>query len=125
MSVNTVSKPSYQETPGGPFAKGNPGKPKGARHMTTKIMEAITRVSEENGTPEDVQIVRALIDKAKNGDVQAIKLIMNYTDGMPPQDIDVTSDGEKVLQGVIVLPPLHADSLAAQSGPTDGSPSQD
>ena len=76
------------------FLPGNPGKPKGTRHMTTKIMEAIMRVSEDGGSTEDVQIVRALVKKAKEGDVAAVKLIINYTDGMPPQDIDVTSGGQ-------------------------------
>lgn len=76
----------------GKFLPGNPGKPKGARHMTTKIMEAIVRVSEGGTEPEDVQLVRTLLAKAKEGDMQAMKLIFNYVDGMPPQSLDLETN---------------------------------
>lgn len=72
-----------------PGVSGNPkGKPKGARHLTTKIIEAITKVSDGEGSPEDEQLVRILLKKAKEGDMQAMKLIFNYVDGMPVQGIE-------------------------------------
>jgi hypothetical protein len=89
MSANTEAKPTYQETPGGPFAKGNPGKPKGARHLTTKIMEAIERVSEGSTEPKDSALVKKLIEMAEGGDMQAMKLIFNYVDGMPVQGLEL------------------------------------
>lgn len=89
MSENTEEKRPYQEKPGGPFAKGNPGKPVGARHMTTRLIEAITAVSDEKGTSEDKEIVKTLVKKAKDGDPQAMKLIFNYIDGMPTQSVNL------------------------------------
>ena len=103
MTGNTDSKPVYQETPGGPFAKGNPGKPKGARHMTTKLIEAITKVCDGDEGPEDVAILRKLVQKAKEGDMQAMKLIFNYVDGMPMQGIELTGkDGGSIDANLIV-----------------------
>jgi hypothetical protein len=75
--------------PDGTFPKGvsgNPaGKPVGAKHMTTKLMEAITRVSADGGTSDDIQIVKTLVEKAKGGDMRGIELILNYVDGKPKQ----------------------------------------
>ena len=65
--------------------------------MTTKIMEAIEKVSEDGATKEDVAIVRALVKKAKEGDMQAVKLIFNYVDGMPVQKNEHSGiDGEDI-----------------------------
>lgn len=100
--VNTQEK--RYTGPDGKFIAGNPGKPKGARHMTTKIMEAIEKVSADSGKREDVELVRTLIRQAKKGDMQAMKLIFNYVDGMPQQDIDVTTDGQPLETGIIYLP---------------------
>ncbi len=89
-----------QRNPDGTYPKGvsgnlaGPGR--GYKHMTTKIMEAISKVSDGSGEPDDVAIVRALVQGAKEGDVQKIKLVLNYVDGMPPQAMDVTSQGEQV-----------------------------
>lgn len=62
--------------------------------MTTKIMEAIVRVSDGGNEPEDVQLVKTLLSKAKEGDMQAMKLIFNYVDGMPPQALELSGTGE-------------------------------
>ncbi len=70
---------------GGLFVKGNPGKPIGSKHMTTKLREAITKINDGTKTAEDVEILTTLIKKAKQGDMQAMKLIFNYMDGMPAQ----------------------------------------
>ena len=85
MSENTGTIRKYQDIPGGRFIAGNPGKPQGTKHMTTRIMEAIVSVSDGSGDADDVLIVRKLISQAKNGDMQAMKLIFNYVDGMPEQ----------------------------------------
>lgn len=77
------------------------GAPKGNRHMSTRLMEAITAISDQDGTQDDKAILKALISNAKKGDVQSIKLIFNYLDGLPTQAIDVTSQGEK-LEGVTI-----------------------
>lgn len=61
--------------------------------MTSKIMDAIVKVSEGSDTPEDVLIVRKLLQQAKNGDMQAMKLLFNYVDGMPVQGLEVGGPG--------------------------------
>jgi hypothetical protein len=55
---------------GKPFSKGNAGKPKGARHRTTVIAEKLMR-------DETDAIVRAVIDKAKSGDMVAAKIVLD------------------------------------------------
>lgn len=60
---------------GNKFAKGNPYTKKVAEFRRT-IMNSVT--------DEDVaDIIYALIDKAKNGDTAAAKLVLNYTVGQP------------------------------------------
>ncbi len=59
-----------------PGVSGNPaGKPKGSRHMTTLLEEAIKKVAEDTGEPEDVAIIKKVIEKAKQGDMKAIEHI--------------------------------------------------
>jgi hypothetical protein len=64
------------------------GKPVGARHMTTIIFDALSKVAKDTGTREDVEIVKTLLRKAKEGDTKAIEMIMDRTDGKPVQMID-------------------------------------
>lgn len=58
------------KTRGQPFEKGNPGRPKGARHKTTILAEMLMA--------DDVEaVVQAVIDKAKDGDMTAARIIMD------------------------------------------------
>lgn len=90
MSGKTEIKPKtaelYQEKPGGLFKKGNPGKPKGARHMTTLLRDAI---QEDTGTGEsyEVGIVKKLRSLALEGESWATKMVFEYIDGKPLQTI--------------------------------------
>ena len=85
----------------GRFVKGfsgNPaGKPKGVKHMTTILSEALTKVAEGSGDSEDITIVKALIKKAKAGDVTAIREIWDRMEGKAQQFIDHTTDGEPIV----------------------------
>lgn len=81
-----------------PGVSGNPnGKPKGARHMSTLLEEAIRKVAEDTGTSEDQAIVRALIEKAKAGDIRAITEVWDRLEGKPKQQTDITSGGDKIV----------------------------
>ncbi len=63
---------------------GNPaGKPKGTRHLTTRIKEALLSVCDEKrGVTYEDLLVRKILDKAINeGNEQLIKLIWGYVDG--------------------------------------------
>jgi hypothetical protein len=88
--------------PGGRFAPGNPGKPQGARHRTTRaIAEMLDGDSEA--------ITRAAIDKAKAGDTTALRLCLErlYPAGkdspvafhLPP--INTVADAEKASSAVL------------------------
>ena len=55
---------------GRPFERGNPGRPKGARHKTTILAEQLMA--------DDVEVVvQAVIDKAKDGDMTAARIILD------------------------------------------------
>lgn len=71
------------------------GKPKGARHFSTLIREAITKVANDTGTSDDKLIVKALIDKAKEGDLKAVDMVLDRVDGKAEQTINL--DGEMTL----------------------------
>jgi len=52
------------------FQPGNPGKPHGARHKKTVLMEKMLADDGE-------AVVKAVIDAAKNGDMQAAKMVVD------------------------------------------------
>ena len=54
---------------GKPFEPGNPGRPKGARHKKTVILEKMMADDSEG-------IISAMIAAAKAGDVQAAKIVL-------------------------------------------------
>jgi hypothetical protein len=58
------------KTRGRPFAKGNPGKPRGAHHRITLLAEALMEAEVQG-------VVQAAIDAAKAGDVAAAKVILD------------------------------------------------
>lgn len=96
MTVNTADK-RYNDEVTGKFVKDNPGKPVGAKHMTTKLWEAITKVSKGGGDTDDVAIVKTLVEKAKGGDMRGIELILGYIDGKPQQNLGIGApDGGKI-----------------------------
>ena len=70
------------------------GKPRGARHLSTLLLDAIKRVAQDTGNSDDIEIVKALIDKAKNGDTKAIDMVFDRIEGKAPQKIDITSNDE-------------------------------
>lgn len=54
----------------GTFALGNPGKAKGTRHRTTRMLERMMQ--------EDAEaVMRAVIDAARNGDTAAARMIID------------------------------------------------
>lgn len=89
----TQEKPTVLRNPDGTYPKGvsgNPDGPKaGYRHMTTKLLDAITKVSDNGGDADDVAIVKKLVEKAKGGDMRGIELILGYIDGKPQQNLGI------------------------------------
>lgn len=83
-------KPDHLWKPG---QSGNPaGKPKGARHFSTLIKEAITKVANDTGTSDDVLIIQALVAKAKDGDLKAVDMVLDRVDGKAEQTINLDAD---------------------------------
>lgn len=68
------------------------GKPKGARHFSTLLKEAIIKVAEGDDEPADRMIVKQLVDKAKKGDLQAIDRVLDRVDGKAEQTINLDAD---------------------------------
>lgn len=52
---------------------------------------------------------QAIIDKAKTGDTQAIKLLWNYMDGMPIQGVEHTGEGGGPIVIVTQVPEPDAE----------------
>lgn len=82
-----------------PGARLNPaGKPKGARHLTTLVREALQKVGKtEDG--QEIKLEEALVKKIiylalTKEDPTMIRLMWNYIDGMPTQNIAFDDVGE-------------------------------
>jgi hypothetical protein len=84
------ARKSAGNTRGKPFAPGNGGKPKGARHKVTLAIEALL-------DGEADALTRKAIDLAKAGDMQALKLCMDRL-APPRKDRSIAFD----------LPPIEA-----------------
>ena len=76
---------------GGP----RPGAGRKPKVQEIKIIEQMDAIA----VPE--KIWGALLRKCEEGDTQALKLWLAYRLGLPKQQIDITSNGEKV------APPIH------------------
>jgi hypothetical protein len=85
-----------EREPNGQLKKGtilNPkGKPKGSRHFSTLIKEAIQKVADGDDEPADRLIVKQLVDKAKKGDLSAIDRVIDRVDGKAEQTINLDAD---------------------------------
>lgn len=110
--VNTTQK-QREKTPGGITGKGffpgqsgnTNGRPKGSRNFNNLVTEALQKLGAKdakgNPLPVEEALVQKIIKMALDGDRKMIELIWNYRDGKPPQNIDLTSKGERV--GTVIL----------------------
>jgi hypothetical protein len=87
------------------FKKGeihNPnGRPKSGWTMRDEYLKALERETLD-GTPMKQGVAEALVDKALQGDVIAIKEVNNRIDGMPKQTTEFDL-GDKTLDTLIKL----------------------
>jgi hypothetical protein len=81
-----VSMTTKKENRGGP--RPNSGRP--PKILEIKLIEQMDALA----VPE--QIWNALLYKCQQGDTNAIKLWLSYRFGLPKQQIDITSNGEKI-----------------------------
>jgi hypothetical protein len=90
------------KTRGRPFGKGNPGRPKGARHKTTVAIEALF-------DGEAVAITRKAIEQALGGDSVALRLCLERI--CPPRKerpvslalprLETAADGPKAIGAIV------------------------
>lgn len=101
---NTGAKQQIERNPDGTFKEGvsgNPaGKPKGSKHLSTLLWEALQKKAkdktgkETDTTVADLLIQRLLKDAVEKG--SRIEMIFDRIDGQAKQEIDLTSLGEKL-----------------------------
>lgn len=92
-SENTTQNQEKKRRGFQPGVSGNPkGKPKGARHFSTLIREAIKKVAEGDDEPADRLIVKQLVERAKKGDLAAIDRVIDRVDGKVEQNINLEAD---------------------------------
>lgn len=87
------------------FPKGVSGNPNGRpkREWTwAGLIEDAMEEQDETGIPYKKTVTRKLRQLAKAGDITAIKEVMNRMDGMPTQQTDLTSKGDK-LEGLVII----------------------
>lgn len=72
-----------------------PGAGRKPKVLEVKLIEQMDAIA----VPEKIWL--ALLRKCEEGDTQALKLWLAYRLGLPKQQIDITSNGEKV------APPIH------------------
>lgn len=85
----------YNEPNTGLFKEGNPGKPKGARHITTLVREALLKVATTKDGKKiqyEQAFIEAILNKAIfEQDPGMIRLMWNYLDGMPTTNINLNN----------------------------------
>jgi hypothetical protein len=88
-----------------PFTKGHSGNPDGRPPKSQALAEVMRAKLEEerqvigkDGQKKKLKIkdifTQKVINLALEGDMQAMKLIWNYIDGMPKQAIDLEASGD-------------------------------
>ena len=95
--MNDEARTERAITRGKPFEKGNPGKPKGARHRVTRAIEALLEGQHE-------ALTKAAIDKALEGDTVALRLCLDRL-APPRRDAPVS----------IELPPVRSAADAVEA----------
>lgn len=79
-----------------PFPKGNNANP-GGRPKDVSLLAEVYRILREPVTEGSKQqkkhaVASTLVSLAMNGDMNAIKLIVAYTDGQPTQSVQIDAD---------------------------------
>jgi hypothetical protein len=88
-----------RKTPKGrPFAKGNPGRPKGARHKTTVLLEKIM-------ADDAAAVMKTVVEAAKGGDMRAAAIIVERMAPPAPKDRPIQ----------FTLPPITTIDDAAEA----------
>lgn len=80
-----------------PGQTANPnGRPKKGWTLSETMRNYLSEKDPKTKKIRRDELVEATREHALAGDPTSLKLIWNYMDGMPKQQVDVTSDGEKI-----------------------------
>lgn len=102
MNENT-SETTVKRNSKGQLEKGsnlNPHGNPGAKHFKTLFKDALVKISEGNDESDDVLIVKKVIEKAKAGDLKAVDIILDRTDGKAIQEVTVDATVENLGDGL-------------------------
>ena len=81
-----------------PRRKGN-GRPKGSVSIVAKLKEELLKIPQGKRKTYLELLVKRILDKGiKSGDVSMIKDIINRVDGMPQNNLDLTTKGESLVE---------------------------
>ena len=69
---------------------GNPaGRPEGTKNFTTKVKEALEKIAEGKDYTYEEAFIKSILKKAiVDGDTGTQRLVWNYLDGMPKQQVE-------------------------------------
>jgi hypothetical protein len=117
-----VPRKNAEITRGRPFAKGNPGRPRGSKNRTTAIAQALL-------ADEETELVRKAVELAKAGDVPMLKFLLErllpkerlIKIDLPPLGFaDEAVDGMAVVSGAIAEGKITPSEGAALSSMISG-----
>jgi hypothetical protein len=80
----------YQESYGGKFKKGNPGKPKGSLSLTGILKKKLEDLKTTEGRQVAEQLMENIIQDALEHNDRMRELIWNYVDGKPKQSLEIS-----------------------------------
>jgi hypothetical protein len=113
---NVVQQPKYNlgGATGKGFMPGQSGNPNGRPKGSVGFKEMLSRMLKENSEEEAMELCRAFIQHAKNGNVGYANLIVERTDGKVVQPTNITVNGI----GVEEMPPEALPQVATELGIT-------
>ncbi len=98
--------PKHNKTSFKPGKSGNPkGRPPKGHSITEWFREML------NSQPEVKEaIAQSIVSKALEGDVAAQRMVWNYMDGMPQQQIDHSTQGKPIPAPILGGISVHSNS---------------
>lgn len=83
---------AFKDKRTGQFVKGNPGSGMGGGRSKRqdKYQALADALVNAVGTSDMEEVIGALIEQAKGGDVQAARLVLDYCVTKPTQELDIT-----------------------------------
>lgn len=102
-----------------PAKKGevrNPhGRPRNGDCLTALLKEYLKKTCANGKTTNKELIAQALIDEAVKGNLKAIEMVLNYTDGKPKESMDVTTNGQSLESKPVFIVADTATKAAAEA----------